>query len=945
MNLTSRKTALSALTIASLSLLGAVTDAHAEGTFLPTGQIITPTAIPNSQLTYLKPGFTDAPQFIASGGISSLVSPDQKTLLVLTSGYNLTTDSQGNAINDASQEYVFVYDISSHSPVQKQVIQVPNSFAGIVFSPDGKTLYVGGGVDDDLHSYTIQNGAWAESGTPIKLGHSAGLGLGTPPATAGLAVTADGTQVLVTNLYNASLSIVDVASRSVVKELDLRPGKVDPTLSGVPGGEYPYGVAVKGSDTAYVTSLRDRQIVEIQLGSDPHVSNYISTLGSPNKVIVNREQTRLYTTEDFQDLVQVFDISGSAIKLVGSISTKGPQRTPLANLDRYLGTIPTSLVLTPDEKTLLVTNSGINSVGVISLSGKPSTVAQLPTGFYPTAISVSGDGKWVYVVNEENLTGPNPQEQNGAANQYVFQLQKSSVLSFPIPSQPLWQNLTSQVEKNAHISTHSLSQDQTLFQRLRTKIRHVIYIIAENRTYDQMLGDLDRGNGDPTLTQFGQAVTPNFHQIARTFVDLDNFYDPGDVSGNGWAWSVAGREADYTVKTIPENYSGRGFSYDTEGTDSNINVGFPTAALRQEFDNPQTPSDPDLLPGTGDVAAPDGTVGGEQGGGYLWDAAVRAGLTVRDYGCYADATVNGAGPTYYRFPFSQQKIVAVATKQTLINGNYDPYFYDFDNNYPDFYREFEWEREFNQFVAGGNLPSLEFVRLMHDHMGNFNTAIDGVNTPELQQADHDYAVAKLIEAVAHSPYRENTLIIVVEDDSQDGADHVDSHRSTLYMAGPYLKKGAVVSRAYTTINVLRTIEDILGLDHLNLYTAAQEPMSEAFDINHPDWDFTAKPSALLKDTQLPINPGAFADLKPMKPTHTAEYWAERTKGFDFRVADDLKDPVQFDKIIWSGLKGNQPYPTVRSHLDLRHNRPALLKRAGIEVGATDAKHSILASNP
>jgi hypothetical protein len=135
MNLTSRKTALSALTIASLSLLGAVTDAHAEGTFLPTGQTITPTAIPNSQLTYLKPGFADAPQFIASGGISSLVSPDQKTLLVLTSGYNLTTDSQGNAINDASQEYVFVYDISSHSPVQKQVIQVPNSFAGIVFSP------------------------------------------------------------------------------------------------------------------------------------------------------------------------------------------------------------------------------------------------------------------------------------------------------------------------------------------------------------------------------------------------------------------------------------------------------------------------------------------------------------------------------------------------------------------------------------------------------------------------------------------------------------------------------------------------------------------------------------------------------------------------------------------------------------------------------------------
>jgi DNA-binding beta-propeller fold protein YncE len=943
-NIAWRNSALSAFTIASLSLFGAVTDGRAGGTFLPTGQTITPTAIPGSHLSYLKPGFADAPQFISSGGISTLITPDQKTLLVLTSGYNQYSNLQA-LIPDASQQYVFVYDISAHKPVQKQVIIVPNTYAGMALSPDGQTLYVGGGVDDDLHSYTIQNGAWAESGTPIKLGHSAGLGLGVSPATAGVAVTADGTQVLVTNLYNASLSIISVANRSVTQELDLRPGKVDPGLSGVPGGEYPTWVSVKGNDVAYVSSLRDRQIVMVQLGANPQVIGYTSTSGSPIKTILNQEQTRLYVTEDFQDLVQVFDISNPlAMNLVRSISTKGPNDAPFTSLHRYLGMIPTSLALTPDEQTLLVTNSGTNSVGVISLNGKPATVAQLPTGFYPDAVSVSGDGKWAYVVNAENVTGPNPEEYNIAGNQYVFQLQKSSLLSFPIPAQAAWQGLTEQVEKNNQISVSSLTQDQALMQQLHQRIKHIIYIVAENRTYDQMLGDLDRGNGDPILTEYGATITPNFHQIATQFVDLDNFYDPGDVSGNGWQWSVAGRQADFNVKSILENYAGRGMTYDSEGQNSNINVGLPTAALRQQYDNPQTPSDPDLLPGTADVAAPDGGSNTEQGEGYLWDAALRAGLTVRDYGFYSDPSSIGGGPTYYRYPFAEGKVVVEPTKQALMGNNFDPYCYDFDNNYPDFYREYEWEREFNQFVTNGNLPALEFVRLMHDHMGSFSTAIDGVNTPELQQADHDYAVALLIQAVANSPYKDSTLIMVVEDDAQDGADHVDSHRSTCYIAGPYLKQGAVVSHAYTTINVLRTIEDVLGLDHVDLYTAAQPPMSAVFDLKNQGWNFTARPSALLADTQLPINTNAFAGLRPMKPTHDAAYWAEKTNGFNFKVADDLKDPAQFNRIIWTGLKGDEPYPTVRSGLDLRNNRAALLKKAGIEQSAAKP-HSAVAANP
>jgi hypothetical protein len=263
----------------------------------------------------------------------------------------------------------------------------------------------------------------------------------------------------------------------------------------------------------------------------------------------------------------------------------------------------------------------------------------------------------------------------------------------------------------------------------------------------------------------------------------------------------------------------------------------------------------------------------------------------------------------------------------------DPYFRGFDNQLPDFYREAVWEREFDQYVKNGKLPALELIRLMHDHMGNFSTAIDGVNTPELQQADNDYAVAKLIEKIAHSPYKYDTLICILEDDAQDGADHVDAHRSTAYFVGPYVKHGVVISKFYSTVNMLRTIEDILGTDHLSLNTATQSAMTEVFDLNQREWDFTAKPSAYLANTQLPIPKSSFAEYKHIpRPTHNGAYWADKTKSFNFNVEDQLGDPQKFNRIIWRGLKGNVPYPDERNGADLSKNRVQLLKKAGIKLG-------------
>ncbi len=282
-----------------------------------------------------------------------------------------------------------------------------------------------------------------------------------------------------------------------------------------------------------------------------------------------------------------------------------------------------------------MTNGGANSVAVIRLGGATShsaVVGLLPTGWYPNAVSVSGDGRTLYVVNGKSVAGPNrdlhvtlknekdikpgPAVVVNSRNQYIFQLEKAGFLSMPTPSDAEMARLTRLVAANNHFDVKPDPRDEAVMRELRKRIHHVIYIIKENRTYDQVLGDLGRGNGDPSLTEFGERITPNYHRIARQFVDLDNFYDSGEVSGDGWQWSTSGRETDFAEKAIPLQYADRGTNYEYEGTNRNINVGLATLAERK-LANPKTPSDPDLLPGTANVAEPDGPKGAAQGKGYI----------------------------------------------------------------------------------------------------------------------------------------------------------------------------------------------------------------------------------------------------------------------------------------------------------------------------------------
>jgi DNA-binding beta-propeller fold protein YncE len=919
-------------TLLALLIAGAAyadSDDAGQGEMLPTGQRITPAAATGALFQDLNPGLPAYPDHRAGMAVTTVASHDGKTLLILTSGFNRMSLPTGKPDPAASSEYVFVFDITNRTPKQTQVIQIANTDVGVAFAPDDQHFYVAGGVDDSLHTYALAKGGWSEEGAPIPFGHKEGLGILIKPSAAGLAVSADGTRVLVADRHNDAVTLVDTQKHAVAGELDLRPGKNDPAQKGVAGGEYPDWVAIRGNDTAYVSSLRDREIVVVALNGAPHIAARIKVAGVPNRMILNADQSILYVAADNSDSVTAIDTRSNAI--VERIPVAAPPGL-FANPRHFAGAAPNALALSPDGQTLYASDGGINAVAVVPLGGPTPhhTAGLVPTGWYPNSVTASGG--MLYVVNGRNNVRPNPgwcyaddpdktrKAECRSRNRYVLQLSKAGFLTMPAPKPEDLRQLTDQVAANNGFQHRPDPADEKLMKALRARIKHVIYIVKENRTYDQVLGDLGRGNGDPSLVLFGTDVTPNEHALAKNFVTLDNFMDSGEVSGNGWPWSTDARETDVGVKAIPLQYAGRGQSYDVEGTNRNINVGLATLAERRAAD-PATPDDPDLLPGNADVGAPDSD-SGEEDRGHLWDAALKAHLTVRNYGFYGDLVRydrRAPSPLPLDRDPAKTKTVVVYTADPVLRKFTDPYFRSFDNAFPDFWREREWKREFDSYVAHKNLPNLSLVRFMHDHTGDFERAIDGVNTPELQVADDDYAVGKLVEAVANSPYRASTLIFVVEDDAQDGPDHVDAHRSIAFVAGPYVKQRAVVSDRYSTVNMLRTIEDVLGIEPLSLNDAYQRPMSAIFDLKAKNWTYQATPSPLLAHTQLPVAHTKTGSTTPLK--HDAHYWAAKTKGYDWSQEDRIP-AVAYDHILWAGIAGNRPYPEERSGKDMRSNLAA-----------------------
>ena len=967
---------------------------YPDGSILPTGQVITPTAAPGAAIQILSTGLRDDGNADAAQAVNTALSPDGQTLLVLTSGWNKNNRlPDGTSIRfptldpitgapvgtTALSEWVFVYAVNPDGTVTKQQqINIPSTYSGLAWAPDGTRFYVSGGEDDRIYVYRSNGSQFVADPPFILLGHNSdqfapfprydgSLLKGTRAAqavtfggtslivrgavVAGLGVSRDGRTLVAANFENDSVSIVDTATRQVVNEVRFfAPGGT------VAQGEFPFDVAVLSNadgsaKTAFVTSQRDDEVMVVDIESGGFTS--IPVGDQPNRMTLSRDQRTLYVVNGNEDTVSVIDTTRQSV--VETISLSRPE-------DRYKGSNPNSAALSPDERTLYVTLGFENAIAVVDLLSR-HVEGRIPTGWYPTSVSVKPDGSRLYACTFKSNAGPNP--TNGPAPNPTFlqarpwPLSKAQLNIIPVPRGEVLRNLSRQVDQNNGLSNR---RRDPLMSFLHQRIEHVIYIVKENKTYDQVLGDLPRGNGDPSLTQFPEPITPNHHSLAMTFGLLDNFYDSGMVSGDGWGWSTYAQTTDYNEKTIAVNYGngGSGVTYDAEGTTRLMGEGLPndaphpsqfTVRLTTLLDPTGSSS---ILPGSKDVNAPfgsdssgdhdeDGSRGGESAeavGGHLWDSALRSNKTVRNYGFFVDQAyyvTTQQDPTQYDpilwfylpvspTPFASDRPQAVPLEPELQDKT-DIFFRGFDQNNADTYLFNEWVRD----VTVNGLPNLTLLRLPHDHFGSLSTAIAGLITPPLQMADNDYAIGRVVEFISNSPYWRSTAIFILEDDAQSGGDHVDAHRSLGYVISPYSKRGTTISTNYNTVNVLRTIEDLLGINHLNQSDANAAPMTDVF-TRHPNFApyTTIIPGSLCAP---PVDPNLVPACnhrgatitKRVPELHDAAWWAEQLKGFNFHDADHL-DTEAFNRVIWKGIMGDAPYPTVRSGLDLRKNRRELLKQ-------------------
>lgn len=930
--------------------------------FIPSGQLITATAAPGSVYLPLSTGLRPDTNADAAEAVTTALSPDGATLLVLTSGYNknfATTTGQAitypvldpvtgkpTTTTTPKAEWVFVFDVRKHVPQKLQQINIPNTYDGLVWDPAGKKFYVSGGGDDRVYVFKQgSDGHYAPDAPFILLGHNSNQkaplpnhdggilkntpanaaskgALATGAIVAGLGISHDGSQLFAANLENDSLSVADTAKRTLFGDTRFTvPG------SGRAVGEYPYDVAVKSShdgkaEQVFVTSQRDDEVVAVARNGAQTV---IKVGAGPNRMLLTKDESRLWVSNGNSDSLSVIDTNND--RVVGTVSLSRPGSP-------YLGANPNSLAMSPDGRRLYVTLGGENAVAVIETeSGR--VIGRIPTGWYPNSVSVSADGKALYVVNAKSDAGPNPANGRTTSaglnantthrNEYDWANEKAGLLVIPLPLEHgELADLSRIVDRN---NGYTSRRAWPIMAYLHTKIKHVIYIVNENRTYDQVLGDLPGTNGSPALTLFPRPVSPNHHAFATEFGALDNFYDPGESSGVGWNWTMEGYDTDFVEKHQSVDYGNGGdvgMTYDYQGTNRNLNVSFPERAGSPSFFSERltTLLDPTgqsgILPGPHDVGAPANANNESPDaiGGYIFDSALRAGKTIRNYGWQIDQTAYGSGtpfdPKLVRHPYEMHAPQS-PPQDAALNSNTDIYYRGFDQRYPDKFRIEEWQREFADYVKNDNLPNFEMMTVPHDHFGSFNNGLEGLNTPTLEFADNDYALGALVETVSKSKYWADTAIFIVEDDSQDGPDHVDAHRSTAFVISAYNKRNQIIHTPYTTENILSTIEALLGIRPVSFHDANAMPMVDLFTMTPTLTAYDPYvPGVLCK---APVSPDLVGDAcKGARVTanvevpHDGAWWAKQTVGFDFSKPDHV-DSAAFNRLLWIGIKGDDaPIP-------------------------------------
>jgi DNA-binding beta-propeller fold protein YncE len=767
--------------------------------------------------------------------LAMTLSPDGRKALVLLNGYR----EQGVQVVDRQTGRI------------DQTLVQPAAFLGIAFSPDGRTLYASGGNQDVVYRYAWRDDRGTLTDSLILAVKRGPSGTRYP---GGVAPSPDGRLLYVAENLADSLAVVDLASMRVVQRLATE--------------RWPYGVVVAKDGTVYVSSWGGSTVsVFTPAESGPLAPTARIRVGRhPSAMLLGAGDSRLFVASASTDRVAVIDTRQRRVLTeIFDSPPGGPGE----------GSTPSALALSGDGTRLMIAESDNNAIALVDLTPVTSGVAtatatgedriagRVPTQWYPTAVVARGDTLLV-LTGKGRGTGPNP---NGARpgreradsafdmRQYTLG-QTAGTLVTSLLARATGPDLAA---LSARVARANLWGEAAPAAKL-PPFEHVIYIVKENRTYDQLFGDLSQGDGDTSLVFFPRPVSPNHHALAERFGLFDRFLVNAEVSPDGHNWSMAAYTTDYTQKTVPSNYSRppRGRTYDWEGQNRNA-----------------TPPDDD------DVAEP--------ANGYLWNLVQRAGLSFRNYGEFVvPAGGRGQLPRGY------------AGNKPFLRSHTNPDFPAFDLDIPDQRRADVWLADLAAFVTRSEMPKLQIIRLPNDHTSGGKA---GAPTPRAHVADNDLALGRIVEGLSKSPFWRSTLVAVVEDDAQNGSDHVDSHRSVLLLISAWNRPG-VYHRFTNTTDVIATIEKALGLGSLSQFDHFGRPVTDLFAAT-PD----LRPYAALTPS---------VDLTERNPSGTRD--ARESAALDLRL-EDMADEALFNRILWRMVKGeSRPYPGAQRMSTLEYAR-------------------------
>jgi DNA-binding beta-propeller fold protein YncE len=714
----------------------------------------------------------------------SALSANGKYLLVLNAGYNHPS--------------VSVIDVAAQRELHR--VPVPDAWLGLTFGPDDASVYIGGGskASVDEFKFNSDTGELSPARTFSAVNNASDV---AQSFIGDVAVSPDGHLLYAADLIGNEIAVINLRSGRLIGNWKC--------------GRRPYRILVApDNQSLLVSSWADAAIYRydalsggrkgiIRTGQHPTDILWLNKPAVADDAQQTQYQGRLFVAAANTNSVYSYGMTAQGeFRLLQTISLA---TTPL----QPLGVTPSALAVDRDGKQLYVACSGINAVAVVDISQTPSRITGfIPAGWYPTAVTVLPNGG-AAIVNGKgkgsapNPNGPNPTLAAGSASvQFVGRIQRGTVQMIPAFDNQQLRTYTETVNQSAAYNSDQLRNafrggniDAFIKERDRlSPIKHVVYIIKSGRSYDQIFGDMPKGNGDKSLTVFGKETTPNQHKLAREFVLYDNFYDNGDVAADGQNWAASAIAPDFTVKLWPNSYAGRRTTSDYED------------------------GDPANLPPAG----------------YLWDNALQAGITVRSYGEWVTNL-----PLSQALAGRQVKEVKDPALAPYTDLNYR----GFDLNYSDVNRALEFLREWKDFESKDNAPQLSIVRLANDQTAG---SAAGKDSAVKAVADNDDALGKIVEGISHSKLWASTAIFVVEDAAQDGADHVDAHRSPAFVISPYTRRGGVVdSTMYNQTSVLRTIEGILGLYPLTQFDAAAETMFGSFALRPDTTPFDAESPRVL----------------------------------------------------------------------------------------------------